>query len=181
MIDQTRRPYLCRIAVCAALLSLAAVLGAQTPDWKTYTYSSDGFSASYPSQPEMQKRDFPTDAGSYELRSYIAQDSLVALFVGVCDYGSQASGKDPDTLLQGAKNGALSNSSSHLLREKKITLGVYHGVEFEAESDVAHFFARIYMVNTTLYQTLVVSPLGKSYADTARFIDSFQLIPRAQS
>jgi hypothetical protein len=34
------------------------------------------------------------------------------------------------------------------------------------------------MVGSTLYQTLVVAPLGKPYADTARFLDSFQLIPR---
>jgi hypothetical protein len=34
------------------------------------------------------------------------------------------------------------------------------------------------MVGSTLYQTLVVAPLGKPYANTTRFLDSFQLIPR---
>jgi hypothetical protein len=33
-------------------------------------------------------------------------------------------------------------------------------------------------VGTTLYQTLVVSPLASPYADTKRFLDSFQLIAR---
>jgi hypothetical protein len=37
------------------------------------------------------------------------------------------------------------------------------------------------MVGDTLYQTLVVSPLGSNYAETARFLDSFQLIPRVRT
>lgn len=166
-----------------ALLCLAAALGAQTPDaqatnWKTYSYPEDGFKASYPSEPELQKKDIPTQAGSFELRSYVAQVAPVALFIGVCDYDTTASGSDPDTMVQGAKNGALQSSNSHLLSEKTITLGTYHGVEFESESDVAHFSARVYVVGTTLYQALVVSPIGKLFPDTARFLDSFQLIAR---
>jgi hypothetical protein len=171
----------CRTTVCVAVLCFAAAVGAQTTEWKSYSYPADGFQASYPSAPEVTKRDVPTDAGSFELRSYIAQVAPVALFIGVCDYGSTAAGKDPQTLLQGAKNGALTNSNSHLLSEKKITLGVYPGVEFEAESDAAHFTARIYMVSSTLYQTLVVAPLGKPYDNTSRFLDSFQLIARTSN
>ncbi len=41
-----------------------------------------------------------------------------------------------------------------------------------------HFYARIYLVGTTLYQTLIASPLGGPYAGTTTFLDSFQLIPR---
>ena len=179
-------PLLRRFSLAVALLAFAAVIGAQTPTtpsaqtpaWKSHSYPADGLSASFPSEPELQKRNVPTDAGSFELRSYIGQDGEVAMFIGVCDYGAQAAGKDPDTLLQGAKNGALTNSNSHLLSEKKMTLGIYRGLTFEAESDAAHFSARIYMVGTTLYQTLVVYPLGKPYADTTRFLDSFQLIAR---
>jgi len=167
--------------VVALLLLTASVARSQTSDWKTYTYASDGFSASYPAEPEMQKRDIPTDKGSFELRSYIAQVAPVALFIGVCDYGSAAQASEPDAMLEGAKNGALANSKSHLISERKITLGIYRGIAFESESDAAHFSARIYMVGTTLYQTLVVSPLNKEYPDAARFLDSFQLIARNRS
>lgn len=177
-MQQVRTSFTRNLTVCLALLSLAAALSAQTTAWKTYSYPADGFSASYPSVPDVQKKDVPTDAGSFELRSYIGTDGDVAMFVGICDYGSKTAGKDPDELLQGAKNGALENSKSHLLSETKTTFGIYHGLTFEAESDQAHFSARIYMVGSTLYQTLVVAPLGKPYADTARFLDSFLLIPR---
>jgi hypothetical protein len=166
-----------------ALLSFTVALGAQTPTWQTYSYPADGFSASFPSEPDLQKKNVPTDRGNFELRSYIGTDGEVAMFVGVCDYGSAISDRTPDQVLQGAKNGALQNSSSHLLSETKTTLGVYPGLTFESESDQtqkerAHFSAHIYIVGSTLYQVLVVTPLGKPYANTARFLDSFQLIPR---
>ena len=153
---------------------------APVPDWKTYTYAPDGFSASFPSAPDMQKRNIATDAGSFEMHSYIGQVGEVARFIGVVDYGSGAAGKDPDTLLQAAKNGSLENSKSKLVSEKQILLGAYPGLTFESESDQAHFSVRFYIVGSTLYQMLVVYPLGKPFADTGRFLDSFQLIARAQ-
>jgi hypothetical protein len=100
------------------------------------------------------------------------------MFVGVCDYGSAVAGRAPDTVLDGAQGGALSNTNSHLVSAKKITLGTYPGREFEAENDSMHFSARIYLVGTTLYQTLTAAPLGKPYAGVTRFLDSFQLIAR---
>jgi hypothetical protein len=167
-----------RLAAFAVVLCFAAALGAQAPEWKTYSYPADGFNASYPSEPELSKRNVPTDAGSFELRAYLAQDGEAALFVGVCDYGSAIAGRNPDTVLQGAKSGAVSNVNGHLISEKKITLGTYPGIEFEAENDTMHFTARFYLVGTTLCQTLIAAPLGKPYAGTTRFLDSFQLIAR---
>lgn len=189
MIDRMRR-----ILRRRAMLMFTAVLGAQattvpgatqTPEWKTYSYPAQGFSASFPSKPTLQKRDVPTDyaltadTGCF-MRSYLVKSDPTAFFVGICDYSSVAAGKDTDALLQVAKNKALTSSNSHLVKEKKITLGIYRGVEFEAENYAAHISARIYIVGTTLYQAQVVSPLGKPYADTARFLDSFQLFERVQ-
>jgi hypothetical protein len=48
MMQQVCRSFARRLAVCVTLLSFAAALGAQTPAWKTYSYSEDGFSAAYP-------------------------------------------------------------------------------------------------------------------------------------
>lgn len=165
-------------AIAAAAQSPAP---APVQEWKSYSYPADGFSVLFPVEPQLSKRDVPTAKGSFELRSYIAEMEPVALFVGVCDYGSAVAGETPDTELQGAKNGALQNSKSHLVREKPVTLGIYKGLEFEAESDSAHFYARIYVVGSTLYQTLAVYPNDKPYDGTERFLDSFQLIARARN
>ena len=170
-----------RFFVGVALLCFAVALSTPAQVWNSYSYPSDGFRASFPSEPQLQKTNVPTDAGTFELRAYLVDVSPWALFVGVCDYGAHANGKDPDTMLQGAKQGALANSNSHLLSENRLTLGIYHGLAFEAENNTSHFSARIYMVGDTLYQTLVISPLGSNYADTTRFLDSFELIPRARN
>ena len=76
----------------------------------------------------------------------------------------------------------MTNSKSHLLdgSEESFTFQGYPALEFQSESDTAHFKARVYMVGTTLYQTLVVSPIGTPYPSTANFLDSFALIPRAK-
>jgi hypothetical protein len=198
MIDRMRNHFAPRAAVFAALLLLATSLGAQTQatsgaepqsaqspeqaqptpsqEWKAYSYPADGFSASFPSEPQMSKRDVPTDKGSFELRAYMGQDGQAAIYVGVCDYGSAIADRTPDTVLDGAQEGAIDNVKGHLTRGKRITFGIYPGRELEAENDTMHFYARIYLVGTTLYQTLAAAPLGQPYANATRFLDSFQLI-----
>ncbi|MGA2674796.1 MAG: hypothetical protein ABSE99_16385 [Terracidiphilus sp.] len=144
-----------------------------------YSYPADGFSAYYPSRPEVTQKTVSTETGPVEMRSYLASASSTALFIAVSDYRAQIASKNPDTVLQTVKKGAMASSKARILSEKQILLGVYHGLEFEAESDQFHFSARVYMVGATLYQTLVVSPLADRYPDAARFLDSFHLIPRS--
>ena len=80
-----------RITLALVLLSFAAALGAQTPQWKTYSYPADGFRAAFPAEPQFSKRDVPTDKGSFELRAYLVEEGQAAVFVGVCDYGAAIS------------------------------------------------------------------------------------------
>jgi hypothetical protein len=194
MIDKMRSIFASRMAVCLAALTFAATLSAQTapaaaaqtpaapaPDWKTYSYPADGFSSTFAFEPQFSKRDVPTAKGSFELRAYLVEDGETAMFVGVCDYGSAISDRSPDQVLDGAQQGAIDNVKAHLVSGKIITLGVYPGREFEAESDAMHFSARIYLVGTTLYQSLVASPLGKPYAGTTRFLDSFRITARTSA
>jgi hypothetical protein len=129
-------------------------------------------------EPQLTKNQVPTEAGTFELRAYLATPGSSALYVGVCDYGAAVSGRDPQVVLTGAKEGAIANVKAHIVSEQKITLGASPGVQFEAENDTMHFSARIYLVGTTLYQALTASPLTDRYADSTRFLDSFSLIPR---
>ncbi len=161
------------------LISLTVVVMMLVTAGFASSFPTDGFRINFPREPELSKRSVPTDAGSFELRSYIVDEDTVAFFVGVCDYGDAVNGKDRSTILQGAQDGALKNSNSHLLSSKPITLQGYPGLAFEAESDAAHFSVRIYFVGTTLYQTLVVSPKGKVYSSDA-FLSSFEFIPRTR-
>jgi hypothetical protein len=151
---------------------------AASPEWKPYSYPSEGFSASFPAQPSTDKQNISTDAGQFELRTYVAEDSSAALIAAVCDYGATAAGKDPEVLLEGAKKGAIDNLKAHMISEKKMSLGVNHGIQFEADNATDHISARIYLAGTILYQTVVISPINGRYANTARFLDSFQVLER---
>jgi hypothetical protein len=184
---QNRSSEICRIFIFVAVFLFAGggtrsaaapgpAASETTPEWKTYRYSADGFSVDFPVAPLSDKREIATAAGAYELQSYRAQSGAAALLVGVCDYGFQSEGKTPESPLGAAKIGALTNSSSHLLKEKKIMLGPYGGIEFEAESEVAHMTARLYLVDRTLYQIVVAAPLSQPYGEAARFLNSFQFV-----
>ncbi len=173
-----RKYWTCSALAGAILMSLAVITLAQTAEWKLYSYPDDGFEVTYPSPPDLQKKPLQTSAGEFELRSYTAEAGDTALFVGVCDYGTAVAGKDSDRMLLGAKNSLLSNSASHLQSEKKIALGTNPGLHFEAENSATHLTARMYIVGSTLYETLVVSPINKPFDQTARFLDSFQLVTR---
>ena len=145
-------------------------------DWKPYPYPADGFSASFPSQPKVEKQDMLTDAGKFELRTYVSDDGAAEFIAAVCNYGPTAQGKDPGTLIANAEKGAVNNLKAHIVSEKNITLGTDKGVEFEADSDTAHVAARIYLAGSVLYQMIVASPLNARPDDTSRFLDSFQLL-----
>jgi hypothetical protein len=169
------------------MLTVAAILSGQTPQasvpapapqWQPFGSSTEGFHAFFPSAPEVSKDSVPVGSDTYELHSYVAESGSTALYVGVCDYGTKGLAAAPETLLASAKNGAVEHMNAHILSEKKITLDSSPGVEFEAESEKLHFTARMYIASGVLYQAMVATPLNEKYADTARFLDSFQLIPR---
>jgi hypothetical protein len=117
----------------------------------------------------------PDGAGG---RLYIAEDSQVGLMVAIYDEPTGVSSPSGELELLAGKMSFLAAANAHVLSEKKIALGAYPGAEFEAESSVFHISARFYLVDATLYKTAVFTPLGRPYADTTRFLDSFQLIPR---
>ena len=170
----------CPLFAALGLVSLAAVSRGQTPQWQPYSNAGDGFRALFPSAPETSKTSVPVGQSTFELHSYAVDAGGTTLYVGVCDYGAKGAAADPDELLKGAKEGAVQHMSAHILSEKKITLGSNHGVEFVAESDKLHFMTRMYIAGGVLYQTMVISPLGENFADTARFLDSFGLLARPQ-
>ncbi len=67
-----RKTWISSALVGAILFAQSINTPAQTAAWKQYTYSDDGFQASYPSPPDLQKKSVQTSAGEFELRSYAA-------------------------------------------------------------------------------------------------------------
>jgi hypothetical protein len=167
-----------RIVIFAVLLCFGVALNVQAQELKPYEYPSDGFSASFPSAPQLITKKVDTAVGSINIQMYTAELPTAALVVAVNDYGSAIAGTDPDVALDGARQGALSNTGCHQISSKTISLDGNHGVEFEGENQAVHMSVRIYLVGTRLYQIMVVTPFGNTFPDKTRFFDSFKLIPR---
>jgi len=163
----------------AALLCFGAALGAQAQELRPYNFSSAGFRVSFPAPPKSSTKGVDTEAGKVEMHLYSVDLSNTSLFVATSDFGISVAGKDPNVILDGARQGALSNTGCHQISSKTISLDGYRGVEFEGENQTAHLTARIYMVDSVLYQVMVATPLGKPYPYTTRFLNSFKLIPRS--
>jgi hypothetical protein len=85
---------------------------------------------------------------------------------------------DPETLLEGGREGAAENLNGVVVSDKPITLGGYPGTEFvvEAPGDLI-YTARVYVVNDRLYQILFLAPKDQiDQFDVQAFFDSFTLL-----
>lgn len=169
-----------RFLVLFSVLPLAAFQLAAAQDWHTYSYPADGFSISAPAQPVASMQDVSGEAGLVKMHNYLLELSTAALYASTSDDAALPN-SNPDEALKGAEQGAVENLHGRLVSEKRIALGSYPGVEMEADSDSAHFTARIYIVRSRLYLTLVVSAPGKPYPDAERFLDSFRLLPQVSN
>jgi len=163
------------LAVVVALVSVAAAQGA----WKQYVYDDDGFAISAPQAPTMSKANVDTAAGPIEMHNYMVElGDDAAMLASVADYGANLLKADPKAVLQGGKEGAMKNTNSHLVSERDITLQGYPGLAIETENDTMHFSAHFYLVKSRLYQTVVVTSVGKPFADTERFHDSLHFLEK---
>ncbi|MGH9563774.1 MAG: hypothetical protein ACRD3S_20155 [Terracidiphilus sp.] len=163
-------------ATAAAILVFAAVASssAQTRNWTMHNYPADRFSILLPSDPQIQTQNDP--AGPSQMRSYMVDLGQGTAGVQIIRMGPGGWSKDPDTVLQDGKNGALAQTKTHLVSEKKIALDGAPGLEFESENGTVHFRARIYIVGKAAYTVVEAYVIGKPFDHATEFLDSFKLI-----
>ena len=77
------------------------------------------------------------------MHSYTVGVGNGGLMISVIQFGSMAPTKTPDAILQDRKNGGLAQSKTHLVPEKKITLGGAFGLDFETENETTHVKTRL--------------------------------------
>jgi len=164
-----------RRLVLVTLLLLSLALVAQAQEWKTYSYATEGFRISMPSEPQFQTS--PVEGG-YTLHAYATEIPNGALLVGVVDYGTTNVSDDPYARLEKGMDASLDYWKAQKLRETKITIDGHPGIEFEGESDSVHWFGRYYLVHSVLYEVLAGYPAGSTYSGLHQFTDSFRLMPR---
>ena len=167
-------------ALVFAFLMLAPSAARAAQPWIPFSSPADGFTASFPGQPDQQSKDLDTQYGKIPVHSFAAQDGKTAIVLGVLDYTHAAKAtRDADAFLDAGKQGVLMAAGATLIAESKTTLGGNPGVEFSAQADESVLFVRIYWVNGYVYQLMTITAGKGSDSLARRFLDSFQFLPRS--
>jgi hypothetical protein len=151
--------------------------GTQTPaGWINYSSKTGGFNILMPVQPQVQEKQVDTAAGKLTNHIFLAIKGQAAFALSYADY--PANSADPQEVLNSVREGAINGIKGTLISSKDITHKGYPGREFKATTQGGVYSSRIYLVNTRLYQMVVVVPVaeaGASTADINRFLTSFDL------
>jgi hypothetical protein len=168
-----------------AALVLLAASAVQAQKLESFSYPADGFRASFPAEPQLQKSSQQAKSGAIELRSYCSQSGDNHFCVVVIANGVEATGLVPEMIVELIKQGVITSPKTHKLSESPISVDGHPGVTVEAESDTLHTSSRIFAVGETIYQLLLQSPVPVDKTirplDPTRFYNSFKLINRKEN
>jgi hypothetical protein len=172
-------------AVFLVMAAASATAWAQAPAWKEVAPPGCQCSVQMPGEPTESKQSFDTDIGKVDAYMYIlpADGGTTAFLLGYNDYNKEkVKGANKQKMLEGAKNGAVTNVKGKLIGEKKVEVAGYPGIEIEVEvppkdgQPASKVFARIVIANNRLYQTLVVMKAsGVRGLDVRKFLDSLKI------
>lgn len=163
-------------------LSLTGVLAAE--DWKAFESKEGKFKTTFPAEPKSQSVPLDTALGKVTYYAFVAETGGGNLAWGVSynDYPDAIKQSDPNTVLQGAMQGAAGQfTGGKITKQGKIKIGNHPGLEFTVtgkagELDI-NYHSRIYMVGVRLYQVQVVQ-VGKEPLppeDITKFMKAFEL------
>jgi len=143
-------------------------------------HSVDGkFKVNFTGTPKVSNEKVPTEVGDIEMFMFMYEKSLTEIeMIAYSDYPSAiVAVSDKDEMLNGAKEGALSNLEAVIKEEKQITYKGHKGIEFKANSSQYYVNYKIFLVNNRLYQIALMR--DGSYATQSnvdKFFNSFELL-----
>ena len=143
-------------------------------------HSADGkFKVNFSGTPDVSNESIPTEVGNIDMYMFMYEKSVTeAEMIAYSDYPSEmVAMSNTDDMLQGAKEGAVSNLGAIITEEKEIMYNKHKGLEFKANSTQFYVNYKIFLVNNRLYQIAIMR--DGSYASKAnvdKFFNSFELI-----
>ena len=175
-----------RLVFLALILAIILSVGACTSNAKQeFTSETGKFSVTVPTEPKEETESVDTRLGKIDIHMFTTEDGNTAYMIGYSDYPEDIiKQNDPQKLLDGGRDGAVSNVNGKLDSELKIDLDGNPGralvISAKAGNDQdATIKARIYLVGNRLYQVMMVAPKGEvSSSEMDEFLKSFKLLKK---
>lgn len=152
--------------------------GDKLKDFEPFESVEGRFSVSMPGEPEKITQTVSHAAGELDFTMFSAGSKEVGFVVGYSDYPEEIIySTDPKTLLDGARDGAVTNVQGELLNEK--VLDVYGSPAREIEVNVQDkgiLTARLILVDRRFYQVMTMFPPDEQDINMMMdFFDSFTI------
>jgi len=135
-----------------------------------------------PGTPAKVTHTMDTKLGPLDIQVFTLDQSKYSYLVSYSDYPDQIlQVKSQDSILNGARDGAVAHVQGKLLGERRISLGQYPGRELTIEvPDGQHLvLMRMYLVKKRLLQVGVGTLKAKaSSPNITKFFESFKLLDK---
>lgn len=169
-----------------ALLALLGALACGEPEgWTTVTADDASFRVEMPGRAEHARKALGTPAGQAPIEMWVQQDGRRAFVAGFTEYPDAVRQHfDPERLLDSARDGAVERVRGRLVAEAPRELAGVPGrrIEIDAEGGSVRVRGDLFVQGRRLYQVLAtVPPKDAASPDIDRFLDSFVLLPRAET
>jgi hypothetical protein len=162
--------------------STESTADAEHPQWQQIGSQDGRFALMMPEFPDYNVQEVLTPVGPLELHIFSVNSEDSVFMAAYNDYPEfVVSSSDVGKMLDGARDGAVSNVDGTLLSESQIRLQGYPGREMWIEADVEGqeglARARIFLVGRRMYQILVAGPKSQFPSqDAERCLNSFLLV-----
>ncbi len=166
------------VALLALVFVRLASGAASAQQWRSFASREGRFTVDFPGTPTVAPpKPIQTAIGSVDMHMFEIDIPNVAFHaVTYTDYppGTVADAH-ADSVLQGAKNGAVANVKGTLVDEKKIVVQGNKALDVKISAGQQTIFQRLVLVQSRLYQVIVVVPGVRTAAppEVLHFMQSF--------
>lgn len=162
----------------AALFTLFVPTLVQAQNWIVYSPEGMSYHIDMPQKWVPSQQTIPTDVGPVEM--YMATIGLGARAYMAIHSSYPQSHIDtvpPDTMLNNARDGAVSSVKGKLLKEDRFTISGYPARHLVVDTPQGRISQRMVLVGVTLVQAIYVGPAGdEAKADVQRFFSSLTIM-----
>ena len=135
----------------------ASAQGPAGANWKRYRYAADKFSVEFPGEPQAKPNDNNTGTRYF---TSLENDNF-AYFVERAQLPADLD-KTPEQIFEGYVNGAAGGTNSQVKNQRPISMCGDPGREFVLENEKMIMRFRLYLLEKTIYQVLVLSHINIS-------------------